>query len=196
MKLVLEADDVARERRGRAAGARYGLHRRAHGRFRGIRCRSQADRLGRHSRDSGLPREQLERVARIYMQSKAVIAFYGMGITQHRLGTDNVQQLVNLLFLRGNIGRPGAGICPVRGHSNVQGDRTVGIDEKPETGIPRSAGPGVRLRSARAHGHNVVHAVEAMLDGRAKAFIGMGGVRCPTSPSSRRPCASCASPSQ
>jgi molybdopterin-dependent oxidoreductase alpha subunit len=109
------------------------------------------------------------------MQSKAVIAVYGMGITQHRLGTDNVQQLVNLLFLRGNIGRPGAGICPVRGHSNVQGDRTVGIDEKPKPEFLDRLGRVFGFDPPRAHGHNVVHAVEAMLDGRAKAFIGMGG---------------------
>jgi len=124
---------------------------------------------------SGLPREQLERVARIYVQSKAVIACYGMGITQHRLGTDNVQQLVNLLFLRGNIGRPGAGICPVRGHSNVQGDRTVGIDEKPKPEFLDRLGGVFGFDPPRAHGHNVVQAVEAILDGRAKAFIGMGG---------------------
>ena len=124
---------------------------------------------------SGLPREQLERVARIYVQSKAVIACYGMGITQHRLGTDNVQQLTNLLFLRGNIGRPGAGICPVRGHSNVQGDRTVGIDEKPKPEFLDRLGRVFGFDPPRAHGHNVVQAVEAILDGRAKAFIGMGG---------------------
>ena len=124
---------------------------------------------------SGLPREQLERVARIYVQSKAVIACYGMGITQHRLGTDNVQQLTNLLFLRGNIGRPGAGICPVRGHSNVQGDRTVGIDEKPKPEFLDRLGRVFGFDPPRARGHNVVQAVEAILDGRAKAFIGMGG---------------------
>jgi formate dehydrogenase major subunit len=124
---------------------------------------------------SGLPREQLERVARIYMQSKAVIACYGMGITQHRLGTDNVQQLANLLLLRGNIGRPGAGICPVRGHSNVQGDRTVGIDEKPKPEFLDRLGRVFGFDPPRADGHNVVHAVEAMLDDRVKVFIGMGG---------------------
>jgi anaerobic selenocysteine-containing dehydrogenase len=74
---------------------------------------------------SDLPRDQLERVANIYMRARAVIARYGMGITQHRLGAANVQQTVNLLLLRGNIGKPGAGICPVRGYSNVQGDRTM-----------------------------------------------------------------------
>jgi molybdopterin-dependent oxidoreductase alpha subunit len=124
---------------------------------------------------SGLPRAQLERVARIYMQSTAVIACYGMGITQHRLGTDNVQQVANLLFLRGNIGRPGAGICPVRGHSNVQGDRTVGIDEKPKPEFLDRLGHAFGFDPPRAHGHNVIHALEAMLDGRAKVFIGMGG---------------------
>src|SRR5580693_5618777 len=82
-------------------------------------------------RVSGLARAQIERIARIYMQAKAVILCYGMGLTQDRAGTENVQQAANLLMLRGNFGRPGAGICPVRGHSNVQGDRTVGITETP-----------------------------------------------------------------
>jgi molybdopterin-dependent oxidoreductase alpha subunit len=124
---------------------------------------------------SGLPRAQLERVAQAYMQSKAVIACYGMGITQHRLGTDCVQQVANLLFLRGNIGRPGAGICPVRGHSNVQGDRTVGVDEKPKPAFLDRLGRVFGFEPPRAHGHNVVRALEAMLAGRAKIFIGMGG---------------------
>src|SRR5271154_948061 len=83
-------------------------------------------------RASGLPRDQLERIANVYMRARSVIICYGMGITQHRRGTTNVQQIANLLLLRGNFGKPGAGICPVRGHSNVQGDRTVGIDEKPK----------------------------------------------------------------
>jgi formate dehydrogenase major subunit len=82
---------------------------------------------------------------------------------------------VNLLLLRGNIGRPGAGICPVRGHSNVQGDRTVGVDEKPKPEFLDRLGRVFGFNPPRAHGHNVVHAVEAMLNGRAKAFIGMGG---------------------
>jgi anaerobic selenocysteine-containing dehydrogenase len=94
---------------------------------------------------SGLPRDQLERIANVYMRAKSVIICYGMGITQHRRGTDNVQQIVNLLLLRGNFGKPGAGICPVRGHSNVQGDRTVGIDEKTETRVSGPASDGVRL---------------------------------------------------
>jgi molybdopterin-dependent oxidoreductase alpha subunit len=174
IKLVLEADDAAR-----AAGqppvldaAFIAEHTDGFEAFAAdIRQTAWDDILS----TSGLPREQLERVARVYMQSEAVIACYGMGITQHRLGTDNVQQLANLLFLRGNIGRPGAGICPVRGHSNVQGDRTVGIDEKPKPEFLDRLGRVFGFDPPRAHGHNVVHAVEAMLDGRAKAFIGMGG---------------------
>src|SRR5690606_2775226 len=83
-------------------------------------------------RESGLSRIGLEAAAAVYMQCERVILVYGMGLTQHKLGVETVQMLVNLLLLRGNIGKPGAGICPVRGHSNVQGQRTVGISEKPE----------------------------------------------------------------
>jgi molybdopterin-dependent oxidoreductase alpha subunit len=80
--------------------------------------------------ESGLTRAAMEAGAATYRQARSVIAVYGMGLTQHRLGIDNVQMLVNLLLMRGHIGRPGAGICPIRGHSNVQGQRTVGIAEK------------------------------------------------------------------
>ena len=124
---------------------------------------------------SGLPRDQLQRVANIYMRAQAVIVGYGMGITQHRLGTPNVQQTVNLLLLRGNIGKPGAGICPVRGHSNVQGDRTMGIDEKPKPELLDQIKKVFGFEPPRARGHQVVNAVQAMVDGRAKVFIGMGG---------------------
>ena len=98
-----------------------------------------------------------------------------MGITQHRLGTANVQQIVNLLLLRGNFGKPGAGICPVRGHSNVQGDRTMGVDEKPKPALLDQLKKVFGFDPPRAHGHNVVNAVQAMVDGRDKAFVGLGG---------------------
>jgi molybdopterin-dependent oxidoreductase alpha subunit len=123
----------------------------------------------------GLPRDQLERVAAVYMRARAVILVYGMGITQHRLGTANVQQIVNLLLLRGNFGKPGAGICPVRGHSNVQGDRTMGVDEKPKPAFLDQLKKVFGFEPPRAHGHNVVNAVQAMVEGRAKVFIGLGG---------------------
>jgi molybdopterin-dependent oxidoreductase alpha subunit len=124
---------------------------------------------------SGLPRDQLERVANIYMRASAVIVCYGMGITQHRLGTANVQQTVNLLLLRGNFGKPGAGICPVRGHSNVQGDRTMGVDENPKPEFLDQIKKVFGFEPPRARGHRVVDAVQAMVDGRAKVFIGCGG---------------------
>ena len=122
-----------------------------------------------------MPRDQLERVANIYMRASAVIVCYGMGITQHRLGTANVQQTVNLLLLRGNFGKPGAGICPVRGHSNVQGDRTMGVDENPKPELLDQIKKVFGFEPPRARGHRVVDAVQAMVDGRAKVFIGLGG---------------------
>ncbi|HEY0292596.1 MAG TPA: FdhF/YdeP family oxidoreductase [Hansschlegelia sp.] len=124
---------------------------------------------------SGLKREALEAAAAVYARSSAVMAIYGMGLTQHRKGVQSIQMLVNLLLLRGNIGRPGAGICPVRGHSNVQGQRTVGISEKPELVpldvIARQYG----FEPPRRKGLNTVEACEGVLSGEVKAFIGLGG---------------------
>jgi molybdopterin-dependent oxidoreductase alpha subunit len=124
---------------------------------------------------SGLTREAIESMAETYWRADRVILCYGMGITQHANGTANVQQLANLLLLRGNMGKPGAGICPLRGHSNVQGDRTVGITEIP--GEPMLARLDARfgITSPRAHGHNAVEALAAMRDGHAKALISLGG---------------------
>lgn len=126
-------------------------------------------------RRSGLTRAQIEALADIYLSSKNVIFCYGMGITQHRHGTEAIQQMVNVLFLRGNMGRPGAGICPLRGHSNVQGDRTVGITEIPAEAFLSRLDKAFGIKSPRAHGHNAVNALAAMRDGRSKAFIGLGG---------------------
>ena len=124
---------------------------------------------------SGLSRAAIEGMARLYWQAERVIVCYGMGLTQHRHGTENVQQLVNLLLLRGNIGKPGAGICPLRGHSNVQGDRTVGITEIPTEAFLARLDAAFGIASPRRHGHNAVEAVAAMRDGRARGFIGLGG---------------------
>jgi molybdopterin-dependent oxidoreductase alpha subunit len=98
-----------------------------------------------------------------------------MGLTQHRCGTGVVQQVANLLLLRGNFGRAGAGICPVRGHSNVQGDRTVGIDEKPSLQLLQQIEKVFGFRPPQHHGHAVVDTLQAMMDGRAQVFIGLGG---------------------
>lgn len=124
---------------------------------------------------SGLSRSDLEEVARLYAQSKATICCYGMGITQHRTGTINVQQIANLLLLRGNIGRPGAGICPLRGHSNVQGDRTVGITERPMPMLLDKMKEVFGFEPPRADGHSVVESIAAMRDGHAKAVVCLGG---------------------
>ena len=126
-------------------------------------------------RVSGLPRERLEQVASIYTSAKSVIVCFGMGLTQHRNGVANVQQIANLLMLRGNFGRPGAGICPLRGHSNVQGDRTVGIDEKAPAALLEGIKRVFGFDPPTAHGHNAVEAIEAIDAGRSKAMICLGG---------------------
>ncbi|MCS0494672.1 FdhF/YdeP family oxidoreductase [Ancylobacter sp. MQZ15Z-1] len=126
-------------------------------------------------RRSGLSRDDIECAARAYARSKCAILAFGMGLTQHRHGAQNVQQLANLALLRGNIGREGSGICPVRGHSNVQGDRTVGITEVPGPALLDALAARFGFEPPRAHGHNVVTALDAMLRGEARVFIGMGG---------------------
>ena len=126
-------------------------------------------------RFSGLARGVIEAAARTYMQAERAIVVFGMGITQHRHGAQTVQQLANLCLLRGNMGREGAGLCPVRGHSNVQGDRTVGITEVPSAAFLDSLGRHFGFTPPAAHGHNVVTALEAMARGEVKVFFGMGG---------------------
>ena len=124
---------------------------------------------------SGVSMAQIERIADVYASARAVIVCYGVGITQHSRSTECVQQIVDLLLLRGNIGRPGAGICPVRGHSNVQGNRTVGIDEKPSASLLDSLGRVFGFAPPRGHGHAVLDSLQAIVAGRSKAFIGLGG---------------------
>lgn len=126
-------------------------------------------------RVSGIKKEQILRCAEIYVRSRATIICYGMGLTQHQQGSRLLQQVANLLMLRGNFGKPGAGIAPIRGHSNVQGDRTVGIDEKPTQRYLDRVREVFGFEPPREHGHHVVESLEAMLAGTAKVFIGMGG---------------------
>ncbi|WP_027134455.1 FdhF/YdeP family oxidoreductase [Geminicoccus roseus] len=124
---------------------------------------------------SGLKRGDLEETAGIYVRSKATIALYGMGLTQHRKGVETVQMLVNLLLLKGNIGRPGAGILPVRGHSNVQGQRTVGISEKPKLVPLDRLKELYKFEPPRWEGMSTVDACKGIVDGSVRAFIGLGG---------------------
>lgn len=126
-------------------------------------------------RESGIGRGELETVAAIYARAENVIGIYGMGLTQHKLGIDTVQMLVNLLLLRGNIGRPGAGICPVRGHSNVQGQRTVGIAEKPDLVPLDRLAELYNFEPPREEGLNTVRACQAIVAGQVEAFVGLGG---------------------
>lgn len=124
---------------------------------------------------SGISLAQIRRCAEIYIRSKATVICYGMGLTQHQYGSRLLQQVANLLLLRGNFGKPGAGIGPIRGHSNVQGDRTVGIDEKPKPAYLDRVQQVFGFDPPREHGHHVVESIEAMLAGSAKVFIGLGG---------------------
>jgi molybdopterin-dependent oxidoreductase alpha subunit len=126
-------------------------------------------------RESGLARAALEEAADVYCKSSAVMGIYGMGLTQHREGVQNVTMIVNLLLLRGNIGKPGAGVCPVRGHSNVQGQRTVGITEKPELAPLDKLKEQYGFEPPRKTGMNTVEACEAILARRLQAFVGLGG---------------------
>ena len=126
-------------------------------------------------RKSGLTRGAMEAVAVVYARSNAVIGIFGMGLTQHRTGVTNIQMFVNLLLLRGNIGKLGAGICPVRGHSNVQGQRTVGMSEKPELVPLDKLKELYRFEPPREKGLNTVEACEAVLRDDMQAMLQLGG---------------------
>ncbi len=173
-KLLVEADDDAIATGGERVVDADFIAEHTHG-FDDFAASVRALRWDDIERESALSRADLEAAAGVYRQAKAVIGVYGMGLTQHREGVTNVQMLCNLLLLRGNIGKPGAGICPVRGHSNVQGQRTVGITEKPELA------PIAKLRELYGFepplkkGLNTVEACEGILSGEVRAFVGLGG---------------------
>jgi molybdopterin-dependent oxidoreductase alpha subunit len=124
---------------------------------------------------SGLSREQMHEAARLYCEAERTIVCWAMGLTQHKHAVANVQEIVNLLLLRGNLGRPGAGVCPVRGHSNVQGDRTMGIWERPTADFLARLGDEFGFAPPAEPGLDTVGAIGAMAAGRAKVFVSMGG---------------------
>ena len=126
-------------------------------------------------RKSGLTRGALEAAATTYARSKRVMMIYGMGLTQHRHGVENVQMVVNLLLMRGNIGKPGAGVCPVRGHSNVQGQRTVGVTEDPKKVPTELIEQHFGFKVPQQLGLCTVDACEGILAGQVRGFIGLGG---------------------
>ncbi|XHS80199.1 FdhF/YdeP family oxidoreductase [Burkholderiaceae bacterium UC74_6] len=125
--------------------------------------------------ESGLKRAELETVAAAYAKSNATIVAYGMGITQHNRGTGTVRLIADLLLMRGNFGKPGAGICPLRGHSNVQGNRTVGISEKPTAAFLERFESVFGFKPPQHHGHDAVQAMHAIEAGTAKALLCLGG---------------------
>src|SRR5690606_36063228 len=125
--------------------------------------------------ESGLGEEEIRRVGDTYLAAERLICCWGMGITQHLHSVATIQMICNLLLLRGHIGRPGAGACPVRGHSNVQGDRTMMIWEKPPQAFLDRLEQVFGFQPPRGHGHDTIGAIEAMRDGRAKVFFAMGG---------------------
>ncbi|MBB5918694.1 molybdopterin-dependent oxidoreductase alpha subunit [Nocardia transvalensis] len=124
---------------------------------------------------TGLTRAELEHTARLLADSKATIMCWAMGLTQQRYGVPTIEEATNLLLMRGMIGKPGAGVCPVRGHSNVQGDRTMGIwEQMPETFLA-ALDSEFGITSPREHGWDTVDSIRALRDGRAKVFFAMGG---------------------
>ena len=124
---------------------------------------------------SGIPRERIRRAAAVAIESERTIVCWAMGLTQHRNAVGTIQEIVNFLLLRGNIGRPGAGACPVRGHSNVQGDRTMGIWERPRHSFLDALRSEFRFEPPRHHGFDTVESIRAMHDGRVQVFFALGG---------------------
>lgn len=124
---------------------------------------------------SALPRTEIIKAAEIYRQAKACIISWCLGITQHEYGVDTIREMVNVLLLRGNIGREGAGPCPIRGHSNVQGNRTCGIHHAPPEEWLARMDAACNIVSPRQHGLDTVRTIEGMYNGAVKVFVGMGG---------------------
>jgi len=123
----------------------------------------------------GIPLEQIRKVAHMLCKKEKVIACWAMGLTQHKNAVNTIKEVVNLLLLKGSIGKPGAGTCPMRGHSNVQGDRTMGIYEKPSATFLDNLEKIFDFKAPREHGYDTVQSIEAMHAGKAKVFFAMGG---------------------
>jgi molybdopterin-dependent oxidoreductase alpha subunit len=145
------------------------------GHYEAFRGEAEATSWEEIEQESGIARDDLKAAADVYCEADRVIGIYGMGVTQHVHGSQTIGMLVNLLLLRGNIGREGAGISPVRGHSNVQGQRTVGISEKPELVPNDTLKKLFDFDPPQDKGVNTVEACEGIIAGRIRAFLGLGG---------------------
>ena len=124
---------------------------------------------------SGVAQAEIEAAAQIFVESERTIFCWAMGLTQHKNAVANIQEIVNLMLMRGQVGKPGAGFCPVRGHSNVQGDRTVGIWERPTDLFLQRLGEAFDFEPPRNHGFDTVRAIHAMHDRQVKVFFALGG---------------------
>jgi molybdopterin-dependent oxidoreductase alpha subunit len=150
--------------------------------FEALRASLEAESFEELERGSGIARSEMRELAELYAGSDRVIACWAMGLTQHAHGVANVQEVMNLLLLRGNIGKPGAGPCPVRGHSNVQGDRTMGIWERPSAAFLDALEREFAFAPPRAHGFSTIEAIRALHERRAKFFLALGGNFAAASP--------------
>jgi molybdopterin-dependent oxidoreductase alpha subunit len=176
-RLLLEADDAAP---GTVVDREFIA---AHGaNFDGYQARTRAIDIETVLAATGIDRAQLELVAKMMTGSQRTIVCWAMGLTQHRHAVPTISEISNLLLMRGMIGKPGAGLCPVRGHSNVQGDRTMGIWEQMPEEFLAALDSRFGIVSPREHGVDTVDAIRAMRDGRAKVFMGMGGNFAMTTP--------------
>ncbi|MFJ7336342.1 FdhF/YdeP family oxidoreductase [Streptomyces sp. NPDC101116] len=124
---------------------------------------------------TGLPARKIREAFQEILAAGKIVVCWAMGLTQHRHSVPTIRDVVNFLLLRGNIGRAGAGLCPVRGHSNVQGDRTMGIHEKPDAAFLDALGAEFGFEPPRSHGHDAVATIRAMRDGRVRVFVALGG---------------------
>jgi molybdopterin-dependent oxidoreductase alpha subunit len=147
-------------------------HTKGFGDYRRLCAEASWDEL---ERSSGVPEATMREISRLYRESKRTIISWCLGITQQEHGVDTIREIVNLLALRGNIGREGAGPSPVRGHSNVQGNRTCGIDHRPNEPFLARLGAVCGIDPPREHGLDTVETIEAMHRGDVKVFVGMGG---------------------
>lgn len=172
-KHVFAADDAAREQGRRVLDVDF-IQQHTSG-LDAFEAKVRATSWEEIERESGLSRGDIEAAAQVYVEADRVIGIYGMGLTQHMNGFENVALFVNLLLLKGNIGRDGTGISPVRGHSNVQGQRTVGISEKPELVPLDKLAEQFGFEPPRDKGMNTVEACEGILSGQVRSFFGLGG---------------------
>ena len=173
-KHVLAADDIAQATGKPRVLDRDFIDQHTHA-FEAFEASARAADWSEIEAVSGLSRADLEAAAEVYAAAENVIAVYGMGLTQHVHGSQSIGMLVNLMLLRGNIGRQGAGMSPVRGHSNVQGQRTVGISEKPELVPLDKLAQMFDFEPPREKGLTTVDACEAIRDGSVKGFVSLGG---------------------